>query len=368
MAPADKQNIEVILEICLDRILNGQETIDIILDDYPTLADELRPRLEAALWLTAQKPDTQPRPEFIRASSQRLMAQLQRESRSQTQSRQPHSSFWQNLFTSKKIAFQFALVIIVVFSTLFFSSGLALAAQNALPGEMLYPVKTSFETAQLAVTFSPVKAAQRHIQYADRRLVEMQSLSVTGQYDDFETTINNLDQHITQALQVLQSESIKDASQTKELAKEIERSLSKQEQTLAYLKTKAPAKSQVALQRAVEISAQGVGIAQKVIEASSGPSLVASITATNTLLVIPSDTVVPSETQPAETEVLVQPASTLASLATLAAIDTQQPASTISAVNTPKPTNTHRPTQKPTKEPKPTKTPKPSKPTKTPKK
>jgi hypothetical protein len=366
MATTDKRSIEAILDHCLDRIINGQEKIDMILDAYPDLADELRPRLEAALWLTAQKPNTQPRPEFIQASSQRLMARIQSESQIQKQIRLPRPSFWQNLLSSKKFAFQFALVIIVIFSTLVFSNAIASASQNALPGETLFPVKTSFEAAQLAMTFSPIKTAQLHIQYADRRLAEMQILSESANYDNFNAAINNMGEHVTQALQVLQSESAKNAETTKKLAEEVQSSLSRQEQTLTYLKSKAPAKNQAILQQAMEMSSQALGIAQEVIEAGN-PTLAATVTSTDTPVVKATDTPIPPVTTTVTVVIMVQPSSALMASETLEPTVTQQPASTTKVKNTPKPANTHKPTQKPTKAPKPIKTPKPDKPTKTPK-
>lgn len=366
MLPADNQTIEEILDICLDRILKGQETIDIILDDNPKLADELRPRLEAALWLTAQKPNTDPRPEFISASSQRLMARIQQESRAQKQSRQQSPSFWQNLFTSKKLAFQFGLVAIVIFSTILFSSTVALAAQSAIPGELLYPVKTSLETVQLAITTSPVEEAKLHIQYADRRLVEIQTLSALDDYEKLDGVVNNLDEHVTQALKVLQSQTIKDPTQTKELAEEMQRSLSRQEQTLAYVKTKAPSKNQAALQQAVEISSQALGITQNVID-TGNPLITASATSIDTPVNTSTDTPIPSETPSVTTIILAPPSSAMMASETLEPTDTQKPAKTPKLTKTPKPTNPNKPTKKPTKAPKATKTPKPDKPTKEPK-
>ncbi len=366
MVTTDKDSIEAILDHCLDRILNGQETIDMILDAYPNQADELRPRLEAALWLTAQKPNTEPDPGFIRASSERLMARIQSESQIQHRTPRVRPSFWQNLFSSKKIAYQFAMVVIVIFSALVFSSTIALASQNALPGETLYPVKTSLEKAHLAFTFSPLKTAQLHIQYADRRLKEMQILSESNNYDNFDVAINNMGQHVTQALQVLQSESVKDANNTRELAEEVQSTLIRQKQTLAYLKSKAPTKNQAVLQQAVDMSSQALGIAQEVIETST-PTLAATSTSTDTPVIKLTKTPFPSDTTTATAALSVQPPSALMASETLEPTSVLLATATTKVKNTPKPTNPNKPTQKPTKPPKPTKTPKPDKPTKPPK-
>lgn len=369
MLPADNQSIEATLDICLDRILKDKATIDSVLAGYPLLADELRPQLEAALWLTIQKSNTDPSPEFVSASPQRLMKRIQLESQAQKQKKQQFPSFWQNLFTSKKFALQFGLAIIVIFSTVLFGSTAALAAQNAIPGEILYPLKTSLETIQLTITTSPVKEAQLHIQYADRRLTELQSLGALEDYDNFDNVINNMNEHVTQALQGLQSQSMVNPEQTKDLAEKMQRSLSWQEQTLASLKSKAPLKNQEALQSAVNFSSQAMGITQNVI-ISISPEMAATLTSTNTATSTSTETPLPSETPSVTTIILAQPSAAMMASETLEPTSTQNPTKTAKVTKTPKPANTHKPTAKPTKTPKPdkpTKTPKPDKPTKTPK-
>jgi hypothetical protein len=51
----DPQALQIILDESLIAIQSGRETIDSILAKYPLLADELRPDLEAAQWLIAQR-------------------------------------------------------------------------------------------------------------------------------------------------------------------------------------------------------------------------------------------------------------------------------------------------------------------------
>ena len=70
-------DINDILQICLETIQNGEATLDTILERYPELADELQPQLEAAVWLHQRAESFGPRPGFVRASRSRLVNRIQ---------------------------------------------------------------------------------------------------------------------------------------------------------------------------------------------------------------------------------------------------------------------------------------------------
>lgn len=55
-------------------------------------------------------------------------------------------------------------------------SGVALAAQASVPGEMLWPVKRSMEQAELSLTFSQVKETEIHLKHVNNRLGEIDKL------------------------------------------------------------------------------------------------------------------------------------------------------------------------------------------------
>lgn len=382
MNSMDDKNIDILLEKSLERVLYGQETIEFVVEEYPAEADELRSCLEAALWLTAQKPTLEPSREFINTSSRRLIARIEREQKPQKESRRSNVPFWQKLLNTRNLAFQLAFVLLLVCSVLFAAGNIALASQNALPGDFLYPVKTSLETAQLTITYSPLEQAELHMKYADRRLEEIQILTSQGKYGKIKIALDNFDQHVTQAIKILQFESLKDASRTAVLASNINRLLLKQAQTLTYLKSIAPAEIHFALQQAIEISQMGAGITQEIIEISNAPGITPLPTNTNSPTILPSDsltpsdTSIPSKTSPSVTDTLVNPSSTPSPQNTALASSTQPPDTAFPAISTSDPTKTQKIIQVPTEEvnptlttkpPKPTKIPKTPKPTKTPK-
>ena len=70
-----KQRLSDVLEICLALVFSGQETIDTALAQYPDCAKDLRPELEAALWLHSKRDLANSHPGFVIASRQRLVNQ-----------------------------------------------------------------------------------------------------------------------------------------------------------------------------------------------------------------------------------------------------------------------------------------------------
>ena len=75
------------------------------------------------------------------------------------------------------------------------TAGMAAAAQNALPGEALYPIKRGLEKAQTGLSTNDADRGQDLLAQADSRLVEVQGLfdrsaglsQVPGTIDDFTT-------------------------------------------------------------------------------------------------------------------------------------------------------------------------------------
>ena len=59
------QDIDWILQYCLERVQFGGAKVDHLLMSYPEAADDLRPLLHAAKWLMARKTALDPRPEYL---------------------------------------------------------------------------------------------------------------------------------------------------------------------------------------------------------------------------------------------------------------------------------------------------------------
>ena len=61
-----------ILDSCLDLIASGSTTVEAVLDKYPQYSEQLRPPLEAAMWLQSRKEVFNPRPGFVQLSQRQI--------------------------------------------------------------------------------------------------------------------------------------------------------------------------------------------------------------------------------------------------------------------------------------------------------
>ena len=60
-----ERQIEQIINTCSPALSSGEETLELILASYPQLSIELRPRLEAVIWLHQARLSVATRPGFI---------------------------------------------------------------------------------------------------------------------------------------------------------------------------------------------------------------------------------------------------------------------------------------------------------------
>ena len=68
------------------------------------------------------------------------------------------------------------LAMLLIFFISSASVGAAFASQDALPGELLYPVKIATEKIELAVTKDEIKKTELHLEFAGKRLDEVEQL------------------------------------------------------------------------------------------------------------------------------------------------------------------------------------------------
>jgi hypothetical protein len=97
---------------------------------------------------------------------------------------------------------RFALPVAVVL-VMGLGTGTAFAAQGALPGDMLYPVKINVnEAVEVALAGTPAQKATTEEHIAERRVAEAQTLAAQGRLDATTTQEleDNFDEHASRAL------------------------------------------------------------------------------------------------------------------------------------------------------------------------
>lgn len=194
------QNIQIILDESLVAIKSGQETFDSILKKYPHLVHELRPALEAALWLSAQQASLEPRPGFIAASRARLVADIKQQNTNAIAGRRLSFLDWTKQIFQRKYALQFALIFILFIG--FISSGFVFveAAYRSIPGDPLFTSKLAVENARLAFEFSDVGHARLEIKYIDHRSYELEQLLLLARYEFVPETVDRFDSQVEHAV------------------------------------------------------------------------------------------------------------------------------------------------------------------------
>jgi hypothetical protein len=81
-------------------------------------------------------------------------------------------------------AFTYLAVVVIVFFALFGGGYVtASAANTALPGDALYPIKLDLEQARVSLTRNRARQAELHLEFAQRRMDEINALSDLGRYE-----------------------------------------------------------------------------------------------------------------------------------------------------------------------------------------
>ncbi len=145
--------------------------------------------------------------------------------------------------------------LIVAFTLLAGGAGAtAYAAQDALPGDLLFPVKTLVEDAQLALTQDPVADLQLQATFTQRRVDEIATLVATGQFDNLPAAVEALNAEMQGLAEMVPAAAERDPQQMEAVRAQLEQSLQQHTQTLSILAESAPEQAQAALQMALQVS------------------------------------------------------------------------------------------------------------------
>ena len=227
------------LQTCLDLIRGGRETIDSVVSLYPEFAEDLRPQLEIATWLTSAGSALDPRPGFVTASRHRLVSRIQQENRPPVPVPLTWGERFQQFFSAQKLApVGFVLVLML---GLFVSGTVVTASQKAIPGDDLYAVKLTLEQIALATSLDEKSDAELQIQMVENRLTEVQALIVEERYDEVAETIQESTEQISKTLEIIQIVREEDRFLAADLAAQLDGLLSEQKIILSVLTRNAPA-------------------------------------------------------------------------------------------------------------------------------
>jgi len=238
-----QKNFEQVLQICLERIEAG-ENLQAVLGDFPAQIEELRPALEASLWIRQWREVFDPRPGFTAASRRRLVASIQAR-----EGRRDSLFAWARLprlwpVYRPGLALRVILFVLLFLSASWSASSLARAAHTWLPGDPLYPLKIAAERIELRLKPGTDQDAQLHIRFAERRLIEVQALTLEGRYEELSPTIKDFAYHIEQVVQEVSRLAQRDPDRARLLAVDLQVMLSKHSGLVDILARFVPAYAQ----------------------------------------------------------------------------------------------------------------------------
>jgi hypothetical protein len=226
-----------------------------------------------------------PRPGFIAASNRRVLEKIQQEQLAKTQPtalarENIFAQIWQALTGQRHLAFQAVLVFVLLFVMVAGGGGTAYAAQDALPGDLLYRVKVSLETAEEAFTQGEAPKAVLQIRLAQRRLAEIQSLIAQDRLGDIPKTITMFEDHINRAIHHVIAVRGQDQERAGELVASMQTVLQEQVGIFNQLASSASPELRELIDRIVLVSNGVIGLASETLVDTSVPGLVVDATST----------------------------------------------------------------------------------------
>jgi uncharacterized membrane protein YgcG len=168
-----------------------------------------------------------------------------------------------------KFALTTLFVIVTLFVFLFGGTGLTVyAAQSALPGDALYPVKTGLEQTRLSLTSEADRVAQLHLSLAQKRLEEIEGLIKEGRYDQVGKTSAEFERQIQLAVEALKSLANQNPARAAELTTQMMAELSTYTKALTSMLVNLPEEVKVEVEKAIvgSESAGALGDSAKSIE------------------------------------------------------------------------------------------------------
>jgi hypothetical protein len=247
-----ERQIDQIINTNLLAISNGQESIESILAKYPGVASDLRPRLEAAIWLHQARLSVASRPGFIYDSRKYLETQL---------GSMPPISFWRRItrqYTPQRWGFNIAAPIIVFILLALIINSAVLTARLSIPGDPLYSTKLVIEDVQLALTLDTVDKANLNIRFSRERALEFIELVMDGDYEYLPTAAARMETEIIASLHSLNNVSKNDPAAEMPTIANLRDTLSNEIFMLNVLKGISPTSAHQGINLAIQVAQSGV--------------------------------------------------------------------------------------------------------------
>ncbi len=213
-----------ILDHCLELIASGSGTVDSVIGQYPEHSEVLRPPLEAAQWLQKRTEVFNPRPGFVQLSRRRLTNRFEGyagSSSTETMSRIPA------FFQERRMVVQYSALLTLTAVLLFVGyRSTSFLVQRSIPGDPLYETKLAQEDLRLSLSFSEENDTRLRLEFAQRRVIEMQELILVDRTSLIDETLEDFEYQMAEAAVGIKTIAETDEVKAAEIASLFESTLS----------------------------------------------------------------------------------------------------------------------------------------------
>jgi hypothetical protein len=157
--------------------------------------------------------------------------------------------------THRKARFSFSGAFLMITLLVFLFGGAsmtAFAAQSALPGDVLYPIKTSIENTQLALSTSPTGRADLQMEFAQRRLLEIASLIEEDQFQEIPAAVDQFEAHVRNLMVEVEDVASRDPEQAAGLSAQVSNALTRYAYSMSRMLEQVPEPVQLKMMRTIQ--------------------------------------------------------------------------------------------------------------------
>ncbi len=228
-----------ILASCLDGIEQGQSLEECVAQhpDQGLILSELLPVAQ----MLRSAPATVPSLDFRMDARQRLLARLP--------ARHPRPATW---LTGRLM---FLRVVVILLLVVVLATSVVTASAQALPNDVLYPVKRSIEQARLVFTLDKVGSGDLRLAFAAERLKEVERLIDIGRGADATVAIDNFADQMRSVVAIAQA--MPDTIERADLIARVAASVESSSAVLSAAQARLPESAQDALARARTLLTDG---------------------------------------------------------------------------------------------------------------
>ncbi|HEY9076781.1 MAG TPA: DUF5667 domain-containing protein [Anaerolineaceae bacterium] len=253
------------LQDCLEASQSGENPAEVAQSRYPELVNELLPLITQATILSQASDHLQPDKDFLFRSSQALLQNIRNINSVSSGTRQGFSLFHQALF---RLAAALVFILLVIVGM----NQISIASASSLPEDALYPVKLIVEEFNLTFTFHPDKKASLAIEYADRRIQELDTLIINGDINKIKQVLENYQVKIEIiTIYMVQPDGLS-TPQKEAIILSLQEKLASHKLHLQSVLDSAPPQAREGIERALVVSQHGLDVAQGTISKTEKPT------------------------------------------------------------------------------------------------